>query len=61
MGDAFLDMSQYKTLFGTTRIPNKKFDILRYGNSTSKHILVVKNGHVCNIKIFQKCVVNFCG
>lgn len=46
IGNTLLDMSQYKFLFGTTRIPNNKKDILHFGHPSSKHILVVRNGHV---------------
>lgn len=46
-----MDMSQYKRMFGTTRIPLFKIDKIRYGcdsDSFSKHIIVTRNGNVIN-------------
>ena len=48
-GKAPLDMSQYKFLFGTTRIPKLGADEIKYGcdyKETLKHIVVIRNGHV---------------
>lgn len=39
-----LDMSQYKRLFNSTRIPRHEKDEL-YSNPESKHIAVLRNGH----------------
>eukprot|EP00736_Rhodelphis_marinus_P014083 Rmarinus@m.24614 len=38
-----LDMSQYKSLFGTTRVPKEDKDVLSR-NPTSKHVVVLHNG-----------------
>jgi hypothetical protein len=49
-GHVFFDMEQYKLLFGTTRIPKLKMDEIIYGKDQkewAKHILVVRDGHVC--------------
>ena len=47
-GKVPFDMSQYKFLFGTTRVPKKGKDEIVYGCSREfgKHILVTRNGHV---------------
>ncbi len=48
-GASPLDMSQYKLLYGTTRIPQKGKDRIQYGRDFgewAKHILVTRNGHV---------------
>lgn len=45
MGKDLLDMSQYKKIFGTCRVPGVKKDSLEY-HPTSKHIVVVKNNNV---------------
>lgn len=50
MGNAPLDMQQYKKVFGTCRIPGETVDSLEY-NPTSKHIAVVHNNHVSGILI----------
>lgn len=39
-----LDMSQFKGLFGATRIPQRDKDII-YRNETTKHVLVMKEGN----------------
>ena len=39
-----LDMSQYKGLFGATRIPQRDKDVI-YRNETTKHILIMKDGN----------------
>jgi carnitine O-acetyltransferase len=44
------DMSQYKYLFGTTRIPKHNKDEIRYGARNTewpKHIILTRKGHVC--------------
>lgn len=45
MGKEFLDMNQYKKIFGTCRIPGEKLDSLEY-NPDSRHIIIVKNNNV---------------
>lgn len=45
MGKEFLDMNQYKKIFGTCRIPGEKLDGLEY-HSDSTHIIIVKNNNV---------------
>ncbi|KAK6043897.1 hypothetical protein COOONC_18598 [Cooperia oncophora] len=48
-GKTPFDMSQYMFMYGTTRIPRKGCDELRYGytnENQSKHIAVIHNGHV---------------
>lgn len=44
MGKNQLDMSQYKKIFGTCRIPFEKRDKLSFNDS--KHITVIHNNHV---------------
>lgn len=44
MGKNPLDMSQYKKIFGTCRIPMAKRDKLSYNDT--KHITVMHNNHV---------------
>lgn len=44
MGKNPLDMSQYKKIFGTCRIPFEKRDKLSFNDS--KHITVIHNNHV---------------
>lgn len=51
-GEALLDMSQYKVLFGTTRVPNLGKDRLRYGKAEN-HILVVRNGHSFHVPVYN--------
>lgn len=48
MGKDPLDMSQYKKIFGTCRIPGTKRDSLTFNNSN--HITVIHNNHVSNIR-----------
>ncbi|CAB3400530.1 unnamed protein product [Caenorhabditis bovis] len=53
-GGAPLDMSQYKFLFGTTRVPKFGADEIKYGcdyNETLKHIIVIHNGHYFRVQI----------
>jgi carnitine O-acetyltransferase len=57
------DMSQYKFLFGTTRVPRKGKDEIRYGLSQkewSKHILVTRNGHTFQVSVYD-CEGNILG
>ncbi|PIO55691.1 hypothetical protein TELCIR_22921, partial [Teladorsagia circumcincta] len=47
-GKTPFDMSQYKFMYGTTRIPRKGCDEIRYGcanENQSKHIIAIHNGH----------------
>lgn len=44
-----LDMSQFKGLFGATRIPQRDKDVI-YRNETTKHILVMKDGNFYTIE-----------
>jgi len=39
-----LDMSQYNSLFNSTRIPMKNKDVLR-SNLSGRHIVVMRRGH----------------
>lgn len=48
-----LDMSQYEGLFGATRIPEKGKDRI-YRNTTSRHILVIKRGHLYSVDVLDK-------
>ncbi|KAF1746694.1 hypothetical protein GCK72_023151 [Caenorhabditis remanei] len=55
-GKAPLDMSQYKFLFGTTRIPKLGADEIKYGcdyKETLKHIVVIRNGHLFRVQILD--------
>ena len=45
MGNDLLDMSQYKKIFGTCRIPRPKRDQLMF-NDESHHIIVMHNNNV---------------
>lgn len=45
MGKAPLDMSQYKSVFGGTRVPRPKCDELSV-NGDSRHIIVMVNNNV---------------
>lgn len=44
MGKNPLDMSQYRKIFGTCRIPGEKRDKLSYNDS--KYVTVIHNNHV---------------
>uniref|UniRef100_A0AC34RM80 Choline/carnitine acyltransferase domain-containing protein n=1 Tax=Panagrolaimus sp. JU765 TaxID=591449 RepID=A0AC34RM80_9BILA len=50
------DMSQYKFLFGTTRVPKKGKDEIVYGCSSefSKYILVTRNGHTFKFPVYDQ-------
>lgn len=47
-----LDMSQYKGLFGATRIPQRDKDVI-YRNETTKHVLVMKDGNLYTIDVLD--------
>lgn len=57
MGKNPLDMSQYKKIFGTCRIPWEKRDKLSYNNS--KHVTVIHNNHVSYYLIVKICELCF--
>uniref|UniRef100_A0A0N4UKZ6 Carn_acyltransf domain-containing protein n=1 Tax=Dracunculus medinensis TaxID=318479 RepID=A0A0N4UKZ6_DRAME len=49
-----LDMSQYQLIFGTTRIPACAKDKICYGKEKkSNHIIVIRNGHLFQLPIFN--------
>lgn len=48
-----LDMSQYKHLFNSTRIPRPERDEL-YVDPSAKHLLVMRNGHFYIFDIFDR-------
>ncbi|XP_055594252.1 carnitine O-palmitoyltransferase 2, mitochondrial [Uranotaenia lowii] len=48
-----LDMSQYQGLFGATRIPETDKDKI-YRNSDSKHLLVIRNGHLYAVDVLNE-------
>lgn len=48
-----LDMSQYEGLFGATRIPEKGKDRI-YRNRVSRHVLVIKDGHLYAVDVLDK-------
>ncbi|CAJ0583523.1 unnamed protein product, partial [Mesorhabditis spiculigera] len=53
-GKAPMDMSQYKFLFGTTRVPRKSVDQIKYGfanKNPNKHIVVMRNGHAVVVPV----------
>ncbi|CAH2104729.1 unnamed protein product [Euphydryas editha] len=50
MGKNPLDMSQYKKIFGTCRIPFEKRDKLSFNDS--KHITVIHNNHIFHIDLW---------
>lgn len=47
-----LDMSQYEGLFGGTRIPEQGKDRI-YRNNESKHIIVLKQGHIYAVDVLD--------
>lgn len=50
-----LDMSQYKNLFNSTRIPRKsKDEILKSDPRTNRHIVVIKNGQFFSFDILDE-------
>ncbi|XP_049316344.1 carnitine O-palmitoyltransferase 2, mitochondrial isoform X1 [Bactrocera dorsalis] len=48
-----LDMSQYKRLFGVSRIPGKEKDSL-VQNENSNHILVIRGGNIYSVDVLDK-------
>ncbi|WKX97298.1 hypothetical protein Q1695_013169 [Nippostrongylus brasiliensis] len=56
VGKTPFDMSQYKFMFGTTRIPKKGCDELRYGYTNEnqpRHIIVIHNGHLFSMPVLN--------
>ncbi|KAH7719844.1 Acyltransferase ChoActase/COT/CPT [Aphelenchoides avenae] len=56
-GSIPFDMSQYKYLFGTTRIPRHQKDEIRYGSSQpqwSRHIILTRRGHSFHVPVYDK-------
>uniref|UniRef100_A0A914CXX0 Choline/carnitine acyltransferase domain-containing protein n=1 Tax=Acrobeloides nanus TaxID=290746 RepID=A0A914CXX0_9BILA len=54
-GNIPFDMSQYKYLFGTTRIPKINKDEIRYGSAQPKwarHVIVTRNGHSFHVPVY---------
>lgn len=50
-----LDMSQYKNLFNSTRIPRKgKDEIFKSDPKTNRHVLVIKNGQLYTFDILDQ-------
>lgn len=50
-----LDMSQYKNLFNSTRIPKKdKDEIRKFDSKTNRHILVIKDGQFYTFDILDQ-------
>uniref|UniRef100_A0A0N4ZQL6 Carn_acyltransf domain-containing protein n=1 Tax=Parastrongyloides trichosuri TaxID=131310 RepID=A0A0N4ZQL6_PARTI len=57
VGKTLFEMSQYKNLFGTTRVPRKKKDELFLGyeyKEWSKHIIVIRKGHAFKVPVYDK-------
>ncbi|CAO4382976.1 unnamed protein product [Caenorhabditis nigoni] len=55
-GKSPLDMSQYKFLFGTTRVPKIGVDEIKYGcdyKEKLQHIVVIRNGHLFRVQILD--------
>ncbi|KHJ94411.1 hypothetical protein OESDEN_05661 [Oesophagostomum dentatum] len=55
-GKTPFEMGQYKFMFGTTRIPRKGCDELRYGHTNenqARHIVVIHNGHVFKMPVLN--------
>lgn len=48
-----LDMSQHRYLFGTARIPKLHRDTISNDRS-SKHLLVIRNGHMFSVKVLDE-------
>lgn len=48
-----LDMSQYEGLFGATRIPEKGKDRI-HRNRESRHVLVIKEGHLYAVDVLDR-------
>lgn len=47
-----LDMSQYGSLFGGSRIPRKDKDVL-HSNRNSRHFLAMRNGNFYSVDLFD--------
>lgn len=49
MGKEPLDMTQYKRVYGTCRIPAPKSDKMHFSDPSHpvRHIVVAHNNHVC--------------
>uniref|UniRef100_A0A0K0F336 Carnitine O-acetyltransferase (inferred by orthology to a human protein) n=1 Tax=Strongyloides venezuelensis TaxID=75913 RepID=A0A0K0F336_STRVS len=57
IGNILFEMSQYKNLFGTTRVPRTKKDELFLGcdyKEWSKHIIVIRRGHAFKVPVYDK-------
>ncbi|KAJ1345577.1 hypothetical protein KIN20_000141 [Parelaphostrongylus tenuis] len=55
-GSTPFDMSPYLSIFGTTRIPKKGCDEIRYGSTNEnqqRHIIVLHNGHVFTMPVLS--------
>ncbi|KAJ0181787.1 hypothetical protein K1T71_002509 [Dendrolimus kikuchii] len=50
MGKSPLDMSQYKKIFGTCRIPREKRDTLSYNDT--RHVTVMHNNHIFHVDLW---------
>lgn len=57
MGKSPLDMSQYKKIFGTCRIPGEKRDKLSFNDT--KYVTVIHNYHVSMTNITIKTCQRF--
>uniref|UniRef100_A0A0N5BL58 Carn_acyltransf domain-containing protein n=1 Tax=Strongyloides papillosus TaxID=174720 RepID=A0A0N5BL58_STREA len=57
IGNILFEMSQYKNLFGTTRVPRTKKDELFLGcdyKEWSKHIIVIRRGHPFKVPVYDE-------
>uniref|UniRef100_A0A914HP36 Choline/carnitine acyltransferase domain-containing protein n=1 Tax=Globodera rostochiensis TaxID=31243 RepID=A0A914HP36_GLORO len=55
-GGVPFDMSQYKLMYGTTRIPKHGKDVIRYGKDRpnwARHILVTRDGHTFAVPVYN--------
>ncbi|KAL3078579.1 hypothetical protein niasHT_034108 [Heterodera trifolii] len=55
-GGVPFDMSQYRLMFGTTRIPGHGTDTIRYGKdrpSWARHILVTRDGRTFHVPVYD--------
>lgn len=48
-----LDMSQYKNLFNTTRIPHLGKDSIKH-SPNKRHIVVMRRGHFYTFNVMEK-------
>ncbi|CAJ0935588.1 unnamed protein product, partial [Mesorhabditis belari] len=56
-GKEYMDMSQYKFLFGTSRLPRIGNDLIRYGTENknpNKHIVLMRNGHAVVVPVITQ-------